>query len=193
MLYRTCLAFLIATVGLVGSAQATLFDVTGSWSVTLNGEGYTNEPFTGTAAFTYSDDTISGVGLEHVEGALTAFGLSPNPLGATTQDLSNTGFYVVYNDGSLYQIIVGSTANTVISVAQNTDDFYVNDYVNSNEVIAVSTAAFPTTAILLSSPSTPDLSVSFTVTPVPEPASGLLLALAGCAAAVHWLRRQKSR
>ncbi len=193
MLYRSCLVSLIATAGLVGNAQASMFNVTGSWSVTLNGQGYTNEPFTGTAAFTYSDDTISGVGLEHVEGSLTAFSLSPNPLGATTQDLSNTGFYVVYNDGSLYQIIVGSTANTVTSVAQNTDDFYVNDFVHSNEVIAVSTAAYPTTAVLLSSPSTPDLSVNFTVSPVPEPASGLLLALAGCAAAMHWLRKRKSR
>lgn len=166
------------------AARATMFDVTGSWSTTLDGEGYTAEPFTGTASFSYSDDTITGSGLEHVEGALTAFSLSPDPLGATTFDLSNTGFYVVYADGSLYQIIVGATPNTVISVAQNSDDFYVVENLSSTNVIVVSAAATSTTLLSLFEP---DVSVDFKVTAVPEPAG---LAPLGLGAALLLRRRR---
>lgn len=181
MTHRICILSItaaLATLCLAAAAQATTYNVTGSWSTTLNGEGYIDEIFAGTAEFTYSDDTVTGTGLENVQGSLSAFTLSPNPLGATTFDLTNTGYYVVYNNGSLYQVIVGATVNTVTSTAQNTDDFAVVDFVNSNENIAVSVAAFPSTLI---SQFSPDVTVEFTVTPVPEPASLTLLAMGALA------------
>jgi MYXO-CTERM domain-containing protein len=176
---------LAACLFVAGAAHATTFDVTGSWSAILDGEGYTNEPFTGTASFTYSDAAITGSGFEDVVGSLTAFSLSPNPLGVTTFDLSNTGFFVRYLDGALHQIIVGGLVGTTTAVAQNTDDFYAVENLSSTNVIVVSTAATISTLLSLFEP---DATVDFTVTPVPEPA-GLALLLAG---APLLLRRRRT-
>ena len=178
---------------LTSPAGAAIYSVSGSWSATLNGQGFTNEPIVGSASFTFDESMIvsSTTSLDYIQGPLTSFSFSPNPIGTTTFDLSNTAFYVTFNGNELYQIIIGGTIGTTPGVAQNTDDFYVVENLLSNDFMALSVASFSTELASNSNGMITGDNIQFTVTEIPEPGSVVLLGLGAVGVAVAIARRQR--
>ena len=86
------------------SHAAPLVNVTGTWSFIMNGQGYTNQLFTGSTTFTYDKGIISGSGLEDIDNIpVTSFSMTPNPVGLTFFDTSNVQARVIFDNGLVTQ------------------------------------------------------------------------------------------
>lgn len=130
----------------------------------------TPDPFSGTWEFEFDDSVVTG-GFQGFSVPLTQLTLTPDVVGSTTFDLSNTSAFLVYNaSGLAFLEIEGFPFE---SISGNNDDFSVaydpaTGLLNSFSGISISNADDNTTLIVQ-----PDnVSGSFTVreaTPVSEP------------------------
>jgi hypothetical protein len=81
----------------------------------------------GSWSFAFDDSVVTG-GSQGFETTLTAFSLSPNPLGATLFDATNTRGYVRYVNGVLGLFGVGAVIGGVDGVSSLFDDFLASYY-----------------------------------------------------------------
>lgn len=103
--------------------SATPIMLTGTFSGTDTTTTSSVGTISGSWSLTYDDTAIAGAGVEFLTVALTGVSLSPNPLGGTTFDLTNTSARLVFNAGALQTINVGGTINTAQGIGFGTDDF----------------------------------------------------------------------
>lgn len=159
-----CAWFLLGSVG-----HATLVNVSGSWSATINGQGYTNQSFTGSATFSYDNASVPGAGFFPIDNIpLSSLTFSPNPVGLTTFDTSNSRALVQFMDGVVISTIVGGSDGGPGGMNLGTTDFWAIQAMSTEFRVQV----FP--------PSDGDAfdsgaSISFTHTAVPEASSFLCL------------------
>lgn len=106
------------------AVSATPITLTGSF---IASGAYDPNQISGTWQLTYDDATI-GPGIDAASGALESLTFSPDPLGVTTFDTSNTNWVVSFLDGAVRSVRLGGAINGVVSTSSvqvGTDDFGV--------------------------------------------------------------------
>jgi hypothetical protein len=148
---------------------------------------------TGSFSFRFDDVFLMGAPVgDRGDWPVSQFQTSLNPIGTTTFSPSNVEGYVFYNQGSLRQVLVGGVGPMILdenSVGGNSNDFYISLLLRPNGQLANTfgspgsfvwsntdeIATYPGTIVANAS--------SLTITPVAEPTSAALAALAGVLAA----------
>jgi hypothetical protein len=193
---RNLLSFglMVACLGSVASAaNASLVNVTGTWSYLINGQGITNQVFSGSATFTYDDSSITGTGTELIDNiALTTFSQSPSTIGVTNFDVTNSLGAVSFDDGVLAQTYVGGAISGPRNSPASVDDFRLIEY--SGPLAAFSPEGLITVATFTGHAFATDESATFTHTAVPEP-TGITLLGVGAAGMLRraWRRRRRNQ
>ena len=167
--HYSCVLIAVAFVQSPSHACADLFSVTGTWSYTIDGQGFAPpQVFSGSASFTYDDTAVPANGFFVLKPLpLQSFSQTPQTIGTTTFDLSNTFASVAFDDGALFQTIVGGFDPDRIFGGD--DDFSVSSFGNAD--LSVATEMFIASAS--------QASVSFVHTAIPEPSAISCLALFG--------------
>ena len=164
-------AVLAALVQMAKVAPAEVTRVTGSWSFTMAGQGFSPpQLFSGAASFTYDDADVPENGFVVLKPlSLQMFTQTPQTIGETTFDVSNTFGSVAFDNGVLFQTLVGGFDPD--RVFGGDDDFAVSSF----RTVSLSLASKP----FVSSGS--GVSARFIHTAVPEPPALPCLALMGVA------------
>jgi hypothetical protein len=159
------------------AAQATLI-IDGDFSATFPG-GSAVTSLSSTFQASFDDSVLTGVGSENFNNLaiLTAFTLSPNPLGVTTFDTSNVGLNLSFSNGTLFSMQIGGLPNGVGGVSSNTDDFFVGIGNVSGGGFALTARYSVATEASIITATSQQANVTV-ASAVPEPASAALVAVA---------------
>jgi hypothetical protein len=148
-------------------ASAAVLTFIGDFDATFNNptEGIPN--ITGNWSFDFDTNSVQGLdGLFTVN--LTSLTLSPNLIGTTTFNISNTSGWLQYLNGTLSDLGIGGDISEPFGVSSDTDDFAASyDAAGNASGAVISVASSP-----LTSDSAPGLqggSVSggFSIVPIP--------------------------
>jgi len=122
---RTVLAIL-AVFAVARPAAATLVLFNGSWSTTLDNQGFDGATSSGAASFLF-DTSLVNPALPSQEFdllTLSTLSISPNPFGSTAMSTANVSAWLMYESGSLESLVIGAGASPTI-VSGTLDDFSV--------------------------------------------------------------------
>ena len=176
------------------TSHAALIEYSGTFNANFNGtgsgtpQGVTN--INGSWSFLFDDSIVIGnPGDEIYSTTLTNLIFSPDPLGATSFGLGNTGVDLTYRDGSLNQIFVyGDPNGSGSATSVNFDDFGLIYFPPGN----LSFAVVSTAAVRGSSESRSSASGMYTASPVPVPAAVWLFG-SGLLGLLTWSKRQNHK
>ena len=139
--------------------------INATWSYTVNGQGYTDQVFTGLASFTFDDSVLTGVGNENFDNIpLLSFSQTPATIGATLFDLSNTVGRLGFFDGVVWVAAIGGAPSGASSLTSNQDDFTVTQQLPGSVGVGLSVGSESGFAAISNTSS------NFTITAVPETA-----------------------
>lgn len=158
-----------------GGAQATLI-IEGNFSGDTFPTGSPISSLSGSFEAMFDDSVLTGIGFEFLEDLLilTSLSLSPNPIGATTFDTSNTGMDLGFTDGVLTDVLIGGMPNAS-ALSAGTDDFvaFLLPNIQGTDPGLSYSVATDTGGIREAS----SVTFTYSVTSVPEPATLALLSL----------------
>ena len=163
------------------SARATMLQLSATWSAILDGGDFSNQSFSGSATALFDSTLLTGSGVEVFDDKpLESLSLTPNPIGATTFDLTNTKARWFFLDGEFDFINIGGEISGVSGVAGSTDDFMLSISAPVPLSLVIDTfMATDTTTNAISVDSDPSGSASLGFVPEPGTITLLLCGLVG--------------
>ena len=159
-------------LGLLTTTAASALTISGTMSGTPTGNGYADVgTISGSFSLFFDTSVVTGAAYETFRSLpLTSFSMSPNPMGATTFDLTNSAGFLVFENGELTIVAIGGTTSGAEAISSGTDFQFV--YYGSPVGSGLSLSARKATDSGIGSAPAPTGSL----TVVPEPTTALLLA-----------------
>ena len=198
--FRLLICVLSCTV-FTSTCNAALLDVTVTWSGMLNGgsDGFINEPWSGTAKFTYDVTGFVGSGpFSSGDIPLTSLVMSTDTIGGTTFSTANANVVGSYsNTGTPFEdlpnytgaVSIGGISSGSQGKTDGTSDFLISVFDQFVESTSEDSSAAP---VLFHFTHGGSPSVTILPSVIPEPGPFVLLGIASVGfLAVRWRRRSR--